>query len=206
MKKLTLVFMLSTLVYVCSAANLNQLDTLHDSIHLLRAEANEDSTTLDLTTKGDFANKPASAVQLKSMDDGTGHGGNQIEFFFCGGAAADKTFTYKIYAWKKTNGMARMAATGAGTLGTQAVVKYPNCPGATNSDTVATNKFWADTLTITRSNWPSAPSSTATIGNNEVASIKLDGCGYEWWYCEITNADGSTGTEAGNVSVYYAVY
>lgn len=171
------------------------LDTVHVAYTLLRAEANENASVIDLTTEGDFAQKPATAIPFRTKDDGTGHGGNCLEFVFCGGSAAGKTFTYKIYAWRKTNGMARMVATGVGTLGTQAVVKYPH-DGAT-----ATLKFWADTLTVT-TRWMKSVYSTDTTGNNEVASLHVDFIGYEWFYVEITNADGST--EAGNVTVYYS--
>lgn len=195
MKKLIIGLILVALLSFTLA--LTTLDTVHVEYILLRAEANENASVIDLTTEGDFAQKPAGAVQLKAKDDGTGHGGNALEFVFCAGAAAEKNFTYKIYAWRRGNGMARMVATGVGTLGTQAVVKYPH-NGAT-----ATLKFWADTLTVT-SRWMKTVYSTDTTGNNETASIHWDGGGYEWFYVEITLADGSTGTEAGNVSVYYA--
>ncbi len=39
-----------------------------------------------------------------------------------------------------------------------------------------------------------------------VASIWMDDCGYRFWKVEITDADGSTGTEAGNVAVWYGVW
>lgn len=172
------------------------LDTVHVEYLTARAEANENATTIDLTTEGDFDQMPATAVRLRARPDGTGHGGNVLEFVFCGGSAANKTFTYRIYAWRRTNGMARMVATGVGTLGTQAVVTYPG--GST-----ATSKFWADTLTVT-DRWMKTVSSTDTTGNNETASLHLDFGGYEYFYVEITSADGSTGAEAGNITVYYS--
>lgn len=195
MKKVTIGLILGVVLSLTLA--LTTLDTVHVEYKLLRAEANENASVIDLTTEGDFAQKPASAIQLRTRDDGTGHGGNALEFVFCGGAAADKNFTYKIYAWRRVNGMARMMATGVGTLGTQAVVKYPH-NGAT-----ATLKFWADTLTVTH-RWMKTVYSTDTTGNNETASIHVDFSGHEYFYVEITAADGSTGTEAGNVTVYYA--
>jgi len=197
-KRLTVIFILVACV-LCLGANFAQLDTSHRSILLLRTEADEDSDALDLTTEGDFANKPSSAVQLPVMDDGTGHGGNTVEIFFAGGSAANKTFTYKVYGWRRTNGMARMIATGTGTLGTQAVVKYPD------SGSTATSKFWADTLSVT-GRWLKTVSSSDETGNNEVATLQFDFCGYEWLWVEITDADGSTGDEAGDVSVYYSFF
>lgn len=198
MKKILIGLILGILV-TFSIGAYRALDTVHSSYTLLRAEADEDSTTLDLTTKGDFANKPSSVIQLRARDDGLGHGGNAIEITFCGGDAANDTFTYKLYGWRRINGPARMIATGTGTLGTQAVVIYPDS-GAT-----ATNKFWADTLTVT-ARWLGTVASTDTTGNNEVASLQFDFYGFEWLYCEITSADGSTGTEAGDVSAYYAYF
>lgn len=174
------------------------LDTVHKEFILLRAEANEDASTIDLTSEGDFASKPASAVQLIARTDGTGHGGNAMELIFCGGDTANDTFGYKIYAWRCTNGPARMAATGIGTLGTQAVVKYPH------SGSTATNIYWADTLTVTH-RWLRTVTSTDTSGNNETASIVLDMSGYEFFHVEITNADG-TSTKAESVSVYYSYF
>ncbi len=175
------------------------LDTVHCELLLLRADANEDTDLIDLTTEGDFAHKPATAKQLKPRDDGTGHGGNAIELFFCGGPAADSNCAYKVWAWRRNNGMVRMVATGYVTLGTQTVVKYPDNGAA------ATGKYWADTITVTgRGN--KTVTSSATTGSNEVASLWFDLCGYEWVYVEITNADGVTGTEAGGILVYYSYW
>lgn len=198
MKKQLLLLALFVLAGVAIAANYQQLDTVHADWKLLRAEADED-TAIDLTSAGDYDNIPSSAVPLRTADDGTGNGGNGIEIVFCGGSAANKTFTYKVYMWRRTNGMARMVVTGTGTLGTQAVVEYP-------SGDTATAKYWADILTVSRTNWMASAESTDETGHNEVASIKFDGCGYEWIYVEITSADGATGNEAGDVSAYYSYY
>lgn len=204
MKKKLIGLMLG-IVLMLSLGAFYALDSVHCELLLLRTEEDEnvsDPTAgthkiIDLTTEGNFANKNSKAVQLRARDDGLGHGGNGIEITFCGGSAADKTFTYKLYGWRRKNGMARMIATGTGTLGTQAVVIYPS--GAT-----ATSKFWADTLTVTY-RWVAPVESSDTTGNNEVASLQFDFTGYEWLYCEITDADG-TGTEAGDVSAYYAYF
>lgn len=195
MKNVSIGLILGVLL-VLSLGAFRALDTYHCELLLLRAEADENASTIDLTTGGDFANKPSSAIPLTTRDDRTGHGGNALELVFCGGAAADKTFTYKIYAWRSTNGLARMVATGTGTLGTQAVVVYP-------SGSTATSKFWADTLTVTE-RWVASVTTSDASGNNETASLQFDFRGYEWVYAEITSADGSTGTEAGDISVYYS--
>lgn len=198
MKKILIGLILGVVLSLSIGAAFYALDSVHAPYRVLRANANENASTLDLTTEGDFANIPSGAIQLRVRDDGLGHGGNGIEVTFCGGDAANDTFTYKLYGWRRINGMARMIATGTGTLGTQAVVLYPH------DSSTATSIFWADTLTVTE-RWTASVESSDTTGNNEVASLQFDFTGYEWLYCEITNADG-TSTEAEDVSAYYAYF
>lgn len=197
MKKERLFWLLLLGAIVCGAA-LMPLDTIHEQLYALRAEADEDTDLLDLTTEGNFANKPTTAVQWKTATPRAGHGGNGMEVSFIGGDAADDTFTYKLYGWRTGNGAARLAATGTGTLGTQAVVVYPQ--GGT-----ATSKFWADTLTVT-STWNLTVTSSDTTGSNGIAVLTFDATGFEYFWCEITDADGTTGTEAGDVTVYYSFW
>ena len=179
-------------------------ETYHAPYNLLRAEADEDpnttigSTLVDLTTGGDFASMPATVVRLGSSY-GPNNAVGAMQLIFCGGSAASKTFTYTIYAWRPGNGPAEFVATGTGTLGTQAVVKYPHNGAA------ATSKFWAHALTVT-GRWNKTVASTDITGNNEVAKLLFDFCGYEYIYVEITGADGSTGSEAGDVSVYWSYF
>ena len=195
--------------------------TYLDKLYVARLENHEDGSggtapaAIDLTAAGDFANLPANTIVLdlskysvyateqKDASIRPIHKANGIEFFFCGGSAANKTFGYKIIAWKNENGMARLLAVGTGILGTQAVVYYPHDPTA-----AATNKFWADTLTVTSSNtnWLKPVKSSDTNGNNTAASVWTDDCGYRFWKIEITDADGSTGDEAGNISVYWGFF
>lgn len=181
------------------------LHTIVTKYEIARYEADEDtSTILDLTTSGNFANIPTASgtTYLGAFDI---HGGltqsmkvNGIAFAFTGGDATDKTFTWKLFAWRNLNGAATQVAEGTGTLGTQAVVTYPH-----NSAT-ATNKFWADTLTVTWYNWYKKVDSTDETGHNTKAEIWLDACGYRWWYVEIADADGAT--EAGDIAAYYGFF
>lgn len=185
------------------------LTTLSQKLRIARNEANEDASLLDLTSAGDYSSKPSvigatgvgvvdllsdEVVSSQEMDT------NGIEFFFCGGSAAGKTFGFRILAWRNSNGMARLAAVGTGELGTQAVVTYPH-NGAT-----ATNKFWADNLVLTWTNWPKELDATDTGNSNSAASVWMDAAGYRYWKIEITNADGSTGTEAGNIAAYWGLW
>jgi hypothetical protein len=181
------------------------LQTLAHQYFIARNEADEDTDTLDLTSEGDFANRPAeSGTFLGAVDVNTGLTSkvpvNGITFAFTGGAAADKTFTWKLFAWKCGNGCARQVAQGTGALGTQAVIRYPH------NGVAATDKFWTDTLTVTWWNWYKEVRSTDTTGHNTQAEIWLDACGWRYWYIEIADADGSTGTEAGDVAAYYGYF
>lgn len=179
------------------AGAVSSLVTFHDSCRVLRAEASED-TAITLTTAGAFASKPSSAIELPVSGGNTGPD-NSIEIIVCGGDAANDTFSWRLYAWRKDNGPARLVAYGTGILGTQQVVTYPQ--GGT-----ATNKFWADTFVITSQHWLKTDSvSTSTVGGNSVSSLWFDGSGYTWLYLEITDADG-TSTEAESLTAYYSFF
>jgi hypothetical protein len=187
MKKFMIIFMVCVLL--CSI-------TRGGEYAVLRTEANENTTLLDLTTDGSDANRPATAIEIQSASL---ENVDTIIIPFCGGAAANKTFSWTLYAWRAGRGMCELVAYGTGTLGTQAVVKYPH------NNATATNKFWADTLTITAQAWLTTVSVIDGAGDNRVAKLKLTTNGYKYFYCEITNADNSTDTEAGNITVYYAL-
>jgi hypothetical protein len=174
---------------------MDTLGTLQSAWSVLRASAGE-VTALDLTSAGDFAHKPATAVEI--VGGATETPVNGIEIAFSGTDANNETFSYKVYAYRKTNGPATLVCSGAGTLGTQAVLLNPST-GAT-----ATNTFWADTLTCT-SVWP-ATVTLSDSGNNGVARLTFDLLGYSHIYVEITNADGTTGVEAASVAAWYAGY
>ena len=189
------------------------LTTLSSKLRIARNEANEDTTLLDLETLGNYANMPdvlgATGVGVidvigEKVESTVEMAANGIEFFFCGGSAEGKTFGYRILAWKPCNGFARLVAVGTGELGTQAVVRYPSVPGG--GDGPATNKFWADNLVVTWENWPKEVEATDTGNSNSGGSVWLDGCGYRFFKVEITDADGVTGTEAGNIAVYWGFW
>jgi hypothetical protein len=186
------------ITFILGAVSYTVTNTIHSPYHLLRAEANENSTLIDLTTGGDFSSKPAGAVQLVS----SGEAGpvNAIQFIFCGGSAADKTFSWKLYAWRRKNGPCEFIASGTAVLGTQRVMKYPH------NNMTASGRYWADTLAITEQVALKTFSVADASSSNRVAKLYGDLCGYEWVYVEITNADGTTGSEAGNISVYYSYF
>lgn len=172
-------------------------------IELLRATANEDpnadinSVVITNETAGDYAHRPAEVNGLKRLGDQTNRTQKvYIALMACARSAADKTFTTDVWLWYKDRGPAKKALSIAWTTGTQKVVVYPHS-GASVSDS-----YWADTAVAT-SYWFTNIVSSANQGDNGVAIIVFDPQGADAIYCEVTNADGATGTEAGDVTVYW---
>lgn len=196
MKTKLMIFLAVILLFAAGTKYVTQ-ETTHQSYVVLRAEADED-TAIDLTSAGDFASKPSLAIWLKPNEFGSGIE-NQLIITVIGGDAANDIFSWRLYAWRRANGPAELVAYGTGILGTQAVVKYPH------SSATATNKFWADSFVIIAQYWPKTVTATP-IGGNSVGKLKLDGTGAEWWLLEITDADGATGIEAGDLTGYYSYY
>lgn len=192
-KKLFLTFIFLTLFLAMGSTYVVQ-EIIHQPYAILRAEASED-TAVVIATAGAFASKPSAAVQLKTA---TGNStANTIQITVIGGDAANDTFSWRIYAWRASNGPAELVADGNGILGTQQVVTYPQ--GGT-----ATSKFWVDSFTIA-AQYRLTTVTTSTTGGNSVASLWIDTIGYEWWYIEITDADGSS-TQAESLTAYYSYF
>ena len=182
------------------------LTTTTHRLFVARAAATED-TLLDLTTKGDFANKPVTALDLRTKDIITPNPlpmsaelrPNGLRFMFCGSANADENFLWYLKTWGNENWPCHYVATGTGKLGTQAVVKYPH-----NGVAVA-NMFWADTLTVTWYNWLKGIVSTDEIGHNSVSEIWLDCGGSRYWLPEIRTTEASA-TAATTIAIYYGYW
>jgi len=167
------------------------LTTVAHQYTIARAIGAADSTFSDnLTTKGDFANMPDSAVDVnKSLTNQIIVNG--LSFIF-GGVTDNSEFTWKLYGWKNTNGPAELVADGTGIIGSQKMVKYPH-----NGVEVA-NVLWADTLVVSNEYWFKEVEATAS-GNNSVSKIWLDACGYRYWFVEIPTSDT-------NMCVYYGYF
>lgn len=190
------------------------LTTLSHRLFVARNEADENGaagapSVFVLATEGNFAQKPSTALDLQKLDlfspRETKHVAemlqNGLAFSFMGSSAADKTFIYDIYTWGNENSPVRHAVNGTGILGTQQVIIYPH-----NNTATTTDRFWADTLTVAWENWPKEVESTDTTGHNTVAEVWLDDTGSRFWFIQISDADGSTGTEAGDISVFYRYF
>jgi len=181
------------------------LTTTTHRLFVARAAATED-TLLDLTTKGDFANKPVTALDLQTRDIitprdlpmGAELRPNGLRFMFCGSSAANKTFNWHLKTWGNENWPCKYVATGTGILGSQAVIKYPH-----NGVAVA-NMFWADTLVVTWNNWPKGISATDTTGHDSVAEIWLDCAGSRFWLPEIITT--GTADPAAAIACFYGYW
>ena len=192
----------------------NHLTTKSSPIYVARNEADENGASgapaiFVLATESDFAQKPATALDLAKKDlfiprEGQKFGElvqNGLAFSFSGSSAADKTFIYDIFTWSPKNGPAKHSVNGTGILGTQQVVKYPH-----NGDAPDTNRFWADTLTVEWENHLKEVESTDVDGHNSIAEVWFDATGIRYVFIQISSADGSTGTEAGDIAVFYRYF
>lgn len=160
-----------------------------------RAPGNEDASPIDLTAQGDYDQKVSEAIEL--ISDAGGHITiYDIFIAIAAGAAASKTLTWRLFTWAKWNGMCQQVGYGTAETGAQAVVKYPN--GET-----ATDIFWCDTLVVTAYSWLKAIKATVGGGNDSVGLLSLQTFEWPFWFMQIEDADGSTGNEAGDVSVWW---
>lgn len=190
------------------------LNTLTHRLFVARNEADENGAAgapdiFVLATEGNFAQMPSTALDLQKLDLFSPRQVKQIAemqqngiaFSFMGSSAAAKTFTYDIFTWGNENSPARHAVNGTGILGTQQVIVYPH-----NNEATVTDRFWADTLAVTWENWPKNVEATDEVGHNTVSEVWMDDTGSRYWFIQISDADGSTGTEAGDISVFYRYF
>jgi hypothetical protein len=174
----------------------------------MRATGAED-TLLDLTTAGDYENRPSTALDLLAdslewTDNSTEKTSlvnytetNGLEIYIAGSTAHSQNVKWYLTAWRSENGPAKRVAEGTATTGTQAVVKWPH-----NNAAIA-NTFWCDTIVVTWENWPKDVETTDEDGNsNSVGSLWLDTCGYRYFLLEFrtTEADATAMT---NITAFY---
>ena len=149
----------ATMIWV-ALAKAEPADRYSSSWRLIRAKNSEDgadfATVYDLTgvgtTNGNFASKDSSTVasggpyQIRSSLGASFSEyfspGQKWMFAFCGENFnnVDDTFSFNLVGWSRDNGMIQNICEGSCTLGTQAVVTYPNgddALGATISSVAA---------------------------------------------------------------------
>jgi hypothetical protein len=184
----------------------NNLTTLSHKLYVARGLAGFD-TQIDLTTAGNAEQRPTTGVLDILRDDIINPKDtpvfaetpiNGVCFMFMGTAAADKNMAWRLLAWRNENGPAEIVANGTAITGTQAVVKYPH-----NGVDEETTTFWCDTITLTAESWPKEIETTDTTGNNSIAKLFLDACGYRYFKMEITATGADDVTEA---ACYYGYF
>lgn len=161
-----------------------------------RAEADEDATTLDLTTEGDFSEVSIANgwFQIPAVSGRTRT--NNVLIIASAGSAAAKTFDFRMLSAAAFNGPVEVVMTGQAETGTQPVVIDP-------TSKQAVTRFWVDNFNTIVSRWWSSPRSKDGGNNNFIDGIRFDGMGSGWYKIEVTSADGSTGTEAGDVKFFW---
>ena len=195
-----------------------KLTTLTHKVFVARAEADENGAggapaIFVNATAGNFAGKPIGSVDVldpafldpttevaKSVSVIAESKVGGIAFSFAGGSAAGKTFTADFFTWSNENGPAKHTVNMTAELGTQQVVTYPH------NGVAATNKFWADKMTLNWENHLKEVEATDTEGHNSVGEIWFDMTGLRYVFVQISDADGSTGTEAGDVSCFFRYF
>ena len=170
---LLLLAMVTCLIIMVLPVNAASVDQYHSGWKLIREINDEDGTSFsavyDLTgvgtTAGNFASKDSSTVanggpyQIHSYagyDGGTEFqsSGDKWIFTFCGKNYnnVDDTFSFNLVGWSRINGMLQNIAEGSCTLGTQAVVIYPDggdALGELVSETSVAYTHASTTFTVT---------------------------------------------------------
>ncbi len=166
---------LALVVWQTHRAQAEPLDTYHSSWHLVRESADEDGATFaavyDLTTEGNFASKdsnsvaaggPFRIVSMRPSSRAEGYSpGSKWKLAFSGKNYnnVDDTFSFNVIGWSKTNGLQQNILEGAGVLGTQAVVVYPDggdALGELVSETAVTYTHGSLTFTVTNEGFDGA--------------------------------------------------
>ncbi len=185
------------------------LTTPSHKIWPMRATGAEDSSRIDLTTEGDFAQKPSTGVVdlLKDSLEWTGNSterealthdseANGMEIYIAGSTAAGRNVIWYLTAWRNENGPAKRVAQGTATTGTQAVVKWPH------NGAVISNTFWCDTIVVTWENWLKSVEGTDSGNSNSVASLWFDAAGYRYFMIEFNTTDADA-TALTNLTAFY---
>ncbi len=196
MKK-KILYSVAGIVVVLIAAGFVALGTTQTGLTEVRAEAGEDGSSLtgafNYRTKGNFGEKSVTAWELPDTDNESA--ANTVKFYFSADGNG-KTFSASIFAYTAINGPAQLVCTIAATGGAQRVILWPD------GSVAEPDRFWVDTISITDL-WPKTVSAgTSGSGNDLVTTLFFDTMGCKFFKPYVWNADGSTGTEAGNVSIW----
>ena len=154
----------------------------------------DDTTVLGATTKN-FANRNAGTGDAVKVPEGI----NDIMITFLGTPAAQTAvFTWRLYGFRDTNGMAEEIANGTGNIGSVAATVHPITGAA------ATATFYADFLAIAAQYWPKTVAVVdVDAAGTSIAKIIFDGFGIKYLLLELTTCDKDTSNETDELEAIY---
>lgn len=154
----------------------------------------DDAIVLGVTTRN-FANRNVGTGNAVKIPEGV----NAVNITFIG-KPADHTdaFTWRLYGYRATNGMAELLAYGTGNIGDVAAIVHPI------TGIADTTIYYADYLTITAQYWIKTIAIVDTgASSGEVAKITFDLAGLEYLLLELTNCDNGTANETDQLEAIY---
>ena len=171
-----------------------------ENLQLLRDTDDQDFEDLaaavaGLTTAGDYANKPTSdMIEVPA-------GATVATIYACGATnvAENDDFGAVVYGYVNLNGPKEIICDAAGTIGTNAVVLYPDDGAA------ATGGLWVDTWSVTTNHWRTTVTASKSGGDSDyIDTLSFDPLNLGWIGVDIYEADGTTAGEADEVTVFIA--
>ncbi len=166
-------------------------------IKLREQVVTDDAAVLGVTTRN-FANRNVGTGNAVKIPEGI----NSVIITFLG-KPTDQTavFTWTLYGYRNTNGMAEKLAYGTGNLGDVAATVHPITRVA------ATDLFYADYLAITAQYWIKTIGIVDIgAGSGEVAKITFDLAGLEYLLLELTTCNAGTANETDQLEAIYTGY
>ena len=161
--------------------------------------ADSGTTAIDLTSEGDFANKPSTATEIKWGGNSTASlQGAEFAISIVDATGGNAACNITFRGWSADNGMCiDLFTVTTATIGTQAVIKYPDTGAA------ATNGYWVHSGTVTSK---AIYAEALNSGNNGALVINVPSFkGIHWVYPEVTAAsNGAAGAYA--IRVYRREY
>ncbi len=163
-------------------------------IKLREQVVTDDATVLGVTTMN-FANRNVGTGNAVKIGEGV----EDIIITFLG-KLTDQTaaFTWRLYGFRKDNGMAEQIAYGTGNLGDVAATVHPITGAA------AIDLFYCDYLTITAQYNVTLVSIVDIAGaSGEVAKIFFVNPGFEFMLLELTDCNAGTVNETDQLEAIY---
>ena len=154
------------------------------------------TASADTFTDYSFDSKPSTTAQIQTQADETMANAAEI-IVYASDVADDATLGFTVYAYKE-GGPAKFVAEVDAVVGALAVNQDPD------DDNVTASSYWIDTLTVS-DDWISTVA-VADSGEDRIATMAFDLCGYKYMYIKIDTAPsfGSAGPNA--IKVFYSYF